>query len=428
MTQKMRSVLFLTLIMALFVACGSPAKPVNMPTPQAETVTPVALPDLPAVKIVRHPAAADYSPFASSTPTLPAQFDPNSGNPFQNDYRSTNLSKLDLSQSMEGLLTTDFDSKTTWPPAGKLPPGFDPQKIMELGKDPGLGVRQLHAQGLTGAGVGIAIIDQPMLVDHQEYKSQLRLYEEINIDPGTESQMHGPAVASIAVGKTVGVAPAADLYFIADWPGTWVGTTGTFNYDFSFLAKAVRRVLEINQSLPAGRKIRVISISVGWRSDMKGYADMVAAVDEAKRAGIFVISMSIQDSYGWNMIGMGRNALADPNDFGSYTIPVLWSGKNYNPSVFSSNYLLIPMDARTTASPTGTQDYVFYSEGGLSWTAPYLAGVYALACQVDPKITPEEFWSTAIRTGKRTQIEHDGKPYAFGVILDPQAVMATLHK
>ncbi len=161
---------------------------------------------------------------------------------------------------------------------------------------------------------------------------------------------------------------------------------------------------------------------------MKGYADMTAAVNEAKKAGIFVISMSIHDTYGWNMMGMGRNVLDDPNDFGSYTIPEMWSGKNFDPNLFSSNFLLIPMDARTTASPTGDNDYVFYSEGGYSWTAPYLAGVYALACQIDPKITPEEFWSIALRTGKTTQIEHNGKQVSFGVILDPPALIAALQK
>lgn len=30
----------------------------------------------------------------------------------------------------------------------------------------------------TGRGVGIAIIDLTLLVDHQEYSGQLRLYEE----------------------------------------------------------------------------------------------------------------------------------------------------------------------------------------------------------------------------------------------------------
>jgi len=413
MIQKTRSILLLTLILAILPACAGPT---NIPE-AGQTNTP---------EIYRHPAVADYASVMPK-PTLPAKFNPNSTNYFQNDYRSSNLSNLNLTQSLEGLLFSDFDTQTVWPLAEMLPVGFDPQKIMELGKDPGLGVRQLQAQGITGSGVGIAIIDQPLLVDHQEYSSQLKLYEEINIAPGTESQMHGPAVSSIAVGKTVGVAPEADLYFIADWPGTFTGS-GNFEYDFSFLAKAVRRILEINQSLPNGHKIRVISISVGWMSTDKGYTDMVAAVNEAKKAGIFVISMSIHDTYGWDMMGMGRSALADPNDFESYTIPAFWSGDNYDPKYFSTNYLLIPMDARTTASPTGNKDYVFYSTGGMSWTAPYLAGVYALACQIDPKITPEKFWSTALQTGKTTQVEYNGKQISFGVILNPQALIAVLQK
>jgi hypothetical protein len=370
--------------------------------------------------------AADFS-FINPHPTPPAQFDPSSGNPFQIDYRSSNLSKLDLNQSLGGLLYSNFDTKTVWLQPGKLPVGFDPQKIMEMGKDPGLGIRQLHTQGITGAGAAIAIIDQPMLVDHQEYASQLKLYEEINVESGTESQMHGPAVASIAVGKTVGVAPGADLYFIANWPGTFTGA-GNFEYDFSYLAKAVRRILEINQTLPLGHKIRVISMSISWSPDQKGYADMEAAVNEAKKAGIFVVSMSIHDTYGRDLMGMGRSVMADPNDFGSYTIPALWSGGNFDPKYFSSNYLLIPMDARTTASPTGNKDYVFYGVGGISWTAPYLAGVYALACQIDPGITPEGFWSTALQTGKTTQIERNGKQFSFGVILDPQNLMTALKK
>jgi subtilisin family serine protease len=348
------------------------------------------------------------------------------GDPFQIDYRSSNLSKLDLTGSLEGLLYATFDTRTVWPSAGKLPAGFDPHKIMELGKDPGLGVRGLHARGITGAGVGIAIIDQPMLVDHQEYKSRLKLYEEINVAPGTESQMHGPAVASIAVGKTSGVAPQADLYFIADWPGTWSGA-GQFDYDFSYLAKAVRRVLEINSSLPGDRKIRVLSMSIGWTADMKGYADMLAAVDEAKNAGIFVVSMNLHDTYGWDMEGLGRSALADPNDFGALTPSASWSEQYFqDPGLFSSNVLFIPMDARTTASPTGNKDYVFYGVGGISWTAPYLAGVYALACQVDPKITPQEFWTSALQTGRTTQVEHNGKQYSFGLLLDPPGLIASL--
>jgi len=124
---------------------------------------------------------------------------------------------------------------------------------MDLGKDPGLGIRSLHAQGITGRGVGIAIIDQTLLVDHQEYADQLRLYEEINAY--SDAELHGAAIASIAVGKKVGVAPEADLYYIA---------TSFGSNDFTYLARCIQRIVEVNDQLPPENKIRVISISVGW--------------------------------------------------------------------------------------------------------------------------------------------------------------------
>jgi hypothetical protein len=66
-------------------------------------------------------------------------------------------------------------------------------------------MRTLHAEGITGKGIGVAIIDQTLLVDHREYKDRLRVYEEAEDITGgwMEVQMHGPAVASIAVGKSV---------------------------------------------------------------------------------------------------------------------------------------------------------------------------------------------------------------------------------
>ena len=34
----------------------------------------------------------------------------------------------------------------------------------------------------------------------------------------------------------------------------------------------------------------------------------------------------------------------------------------------------------------------------LSWSTPWLAGMYVLAKQVSPDITPEEFWDIALKT------------------------------
>jgi hypothetical protein len=48
-----------------------------------------------------------------------------------------------------------FDTFTIWP--NRLPLLFDPGLILELGKNPGLGLRALHAAGVTGKGSGLAV-------------------------------------------------------------------------------------------------------------------------------------------------------------------------------------------------------------------------------------------------------------------------------
>lgn len=406
--------LTLFVVALLIAACGAPAATVSSVLPANEEA-------MPQVNIVRHPEPVDYSGFFQKLTSIP-KFDIASTDPWQVDLRSRDLTKIDMTASLADLMYADFDSKTQWPSANKIPSEFDWKKMMEIGKDPGLGIRALHDQDITGRGVGIAIIDQTLLVDHVEYKDRIRVYEEAEDVTGgwEEVQMHGPAVASIAVGKTVGVAPEADLYYIAT--GDCGGSTNIENWDFSCRAKAIQRIVEINKNLPANRKIRVLSMSIGWSSQNKGYDEIMAAVKEAKAAGIFVISSSLSETYHLNFHGLGRHPLSDPNAFQSYE-PGLWWQQQFYMQGLSTNTLLVPMDSRTTASPTGTEDYVFYREGGWSWSIPYLAGTYALAVQSKPDITPEGFWDAAIGTGQTIQLRHDGKNYEFGVILDPQALI-----
>jgi hypothetical protein len=84
------------------------------------------------------------------------------------------------------------------------------------------------------------------------------------------------------------------------------------------------------------------------------------------------------------------------------------------------------MDSRTAASHTGNGDYFWGRVGGLSWTIPYLAGLYALACQVQPNITPEAFWSTALATAATTAIRNGDSTYSFGKIIEPVALIDAL--
>jgi len=356
-------------------------------------------------------------------------FDPDSADPFSVDLRHFDLSGLDLMDTLDDLMYASFDTGTIWPNVGKMPPGYDWQEILKLGKNPGLGIRKLHQQGITGTGVGIAIIDQPLLTEHQEYVDQLRLYE---VAEGTSTSwtdmasMHGSAVASIAVGKTVGVAPDADLYFIGT---SMCNSTGTYEgNDYGCLAQSVRRILEINRELPEGRKIRVISISVGWRPTAVGYAEISAATQEAKEAGILVVSSNLQEVHGFDFMGLGRAPDADPDRFESYEPGLFWADPFYANLEGYSEVLMVPMDSRTTAGPGGVDEYVFYREGGWSWSIPYIAGVYALAAQVEPSITPNMFWQLALETGKTIEFQHEGEIYTLGTILDPVELMDRLDR
>jgi hypothetical protein len=84
------------------------------------------------------------------------------------------------------------------------------------------------------------------------------------------------------------------------------------------------------------------------------------------------------------------------------------------------------MDSRTTASPLSNDEYVFYREGGWSWAIPYIAGVYALAVQVEPAITPDQFWSLAMQTGRTIELDHNGETVPLGPIIDPVALIGAL--
>lgn len=334
---------------------------------------------------------------------LPA-YDPSQPRMLQMDLRSGDLSGLDVRDHLNDLSNASFDSKTQWPDV--LPDGFDPGEIMEMGRDPGLNVRALHARGLTGKGVGVAVLDLRLMVEHVEYADRLLAYEEcaavkefIPTDWGT---MHGPAAASVAVGKTVGVAPEADLYY----------------FTLETLADGIARVIAINHHLPPSRKIRVISISQDIRKYAKEPERALAAIDQARSEGIYTIYV---DSEKFAIGGLGRNPLKNPNDFKSYSQRLL----NFQPD--SPDCLMLPVDSRCVASPGGVNDYVFYREGGLSWAIPYVAGLFAVACQANHAVTPELFWQTAFATS-REQALKPNEPGTTARIVNPPSLIGHLTK
>lgn len=355
--------------------------------------------------IERHPSQDNYGKIVGKVSKLP-----NTKNG-EIEIRSADLSQTDLFDELDNLLLTTYDSKTKWP--DNLPEGFNPDKIMERCKDPGLGVRNLHKEGITGKNVGIAIIDQELLTKHKEFTKQLKYYSENDsIKANSSAAMHGAAVASIAVGNTCGVAPEASLYYIAE-------NFIIENYT-GRVAKDINELLDLNKSLKEEEKIRVISISWGAEEEESdGYKDLKKAYQRAKEEGVFVITTSLleddrEDIKGVNFIGMEKTKLTDPNDFSVYG-KASWAEES---DLYKKDYLCIPMDNRCVAAPTGVDDYALYQTGGLSWSVPYLAGVYALACQVKPDIDYKEFWKIALDTA----VAND----KLDMIINPQGIIDKL--
>lgn len=367
--------------------------------------------------IVRKPTQADYLAEWQKQKTLEELLTFNHMDSI--DVRSADLSDADLS-IIPGILTSTFDSRTTW--SNLLPPGFDPDKLMELGKDPGLGLRSLHEQGITGKGVGIAIIDQTLLVDHEEYADRLMYYAEYNSMALDAASPHGAGVSSIALGKTTGVAPEALLYFIADDVGTET-PDGEFIRDLTFYAQDIDRMIDLNEQLPSDERIRIISMSIGWQRNDKGVKEIETAIQRARVAGIEVVWVSDNDPLASQFVGMGREPLANANDIASCRPGLFWEKNLFSGEFTGAEKILLPMDNRCIASPTGTSDYAFYSTGGSSWKVPYVAGLYALACQVKPDITFEAFLSAAKATGRPVSIEHEGVEYPYGLVADPAKII-----
>lgn len=295
------------------------------------------------------------------------------------DVRWKDMSKLDLSDKKDLIPTLRFNQKTVWPQPDKMPPGNKPDKVLKDGMNPGLGIRRLHRQGITGKGVNVAIIDQPLYQDHPEFAGKIAAYHDVGC--GTKSSMHGPAVASLLVGKNCGTAPEARLYYAA---------APSWTKDTAYQAKALNWIIEQNRKLPASKKIHVVSVSAspsGPDSPFDKNQQMWdRACTQAEAENILVLDCTSHRGFigkCWYNAKAPESVLrcipGDPRHDSSYDFK-------------SSQRLLVPTAPRTIAEEydKGDFSYQYCGYGGLSWAIPYCAGVLALGWQIRPEIGPEQ--------------------------------------
>jgi hypothetical protein len=292
------------------------------------------------------------------------------------DVREKDLSRLDFTGKSDLLFTLTFDTNTKWPGKSKMPADFDPVKLMESGKDPGLGIRRLQGEGFTGNGVAIAYIDQHLLLDHQAYKNVKLHNYEIQKDKYLNPSMHGPAVLSLLAGKTQGIVPDAEVYFF--------GHNGMED-DNEYEARAFEKIIEINKQLPINKKIKIIGMSHSADDRLnKEYAKHLrAAEDKARKSGIIVIDTNC------NMATCGVSGFKDRD---SYTNYQLSNWEKSGDTSWIKGRLLVPADFRTTAvgHRGDTKQYAYWGNGGFSWGVPFITGVITMGLQINPELTEDK--------------------------------------
>lgn len=281
------------------------------------------------------------------------------------------------------------------------------EQALRSGMNPGLGLRSLHARGVVGKGVGVAIIDQNLAGGHAEFADRLRTYVDLGCgQPADSGSMHGPSVASLLAGRSVGAAPGADLHFFA--APSWAEDAAVFYAD------ALERIIALSAGLSPRERIRVVSVSgapsgPGSPFRGKGADAWDAAVAKAEAAGMLVLDCT--SHHGFVDPGyVDRSAAEDPAK-----VRAGWPGMEARKL---KGGVVAPCSYRTTAEEyvDGEEGYAYWGRGGLSWAIPWVAGSCALAWQVNPDLDgaamKELLFKTAAANG-------DG-----ALVVDPVALVA----
>jgi serine protease AprX len=334
-------------------------------------------------------AAGSPSPSASGTPTTVASCP--SQNPaiaLYSDVRRSGFAQ-NPDPSTLGILgecvirTLWFNTATRWTPEDRP----IAEQVLEAGRNPGLGVRSLHAQGITGRGVNVAIIDQNMQLDHPELAGKVVLYYDTGCGTPLDSgSMHGPAVTSLLVGETVGTAPGARVYYAA---------APSWKQDAQYYANGLDWIVDENARMPAAARIRAVSVSAAPSGAGSPFLTNNAAWDQAvaraEAAGMLVLDCTSHHGF----IAPGYYDPARREDV-LYFRP----GFPRDPGSSCGSGLYAPTSFRTQAEEyqRGEHGYQHTGQGGLSWAIPYVTGVLAMGWQLRPELSAATMRSILLAT------------------------------
>lgn len=238
--------------------------------------------------------------------------------------------------------------------------------------------RNLHNQGIDGRGVNIAVIDFAFEIIPDELKECIVFHQNCKYD--YEVHFHGTTVATQIAGKNLGVAPKANIFFY-----------GTRQTKDNIMIDDYDALCDIYEKNKKGANIKIINISASKQRENEKYNEIINKLLEQ---GCNVIDSLDFAEY---FTSINRNPNTGKLYYSDWQEATMEDGK-YNEKI------AIITGGKMTPLVTTEHDYLYCGQATYSWAIPKLTGFFALALQIQPDLTYDEFIELAIST----KIEQNG--------------------
>lgn len=265
-----------------------------------------------------------------------------------------------------------------------------------------LGLPELWRKGITGKGVGIAVIDSGIAA-HPDLSTHVIAFKDIehHVDTPHDEFGHGTHVSSIAAGsgkassgRYAGCAPDADLIGVRVMDARGHGNV-------SDVIAGIQWTVDNKDAF----HIRVMNMSIGQPIDNYAADDpVVKAVEAAAAKGIVPCISAGNDGPGPMTVSSPGNAPSaitvgalDTHGtvyHGDDTVAKFSSRGPTNFDAFAKPDLVAPGVSITAASNKGG----YVSHSGTSMASPMVAGCVALVLQARPDLTPAQVKALLVRT------------------------------
>ena len=292
-----------------------------------------------------------------------------------------------------------------------------------------LGVRQVWNMGLTGAGIGVAIVDSGISTDADFTTNPKSYVFSTNSNSATDIYGHGTHVAGIVAGngqdsngKYKGIAPGVTLYGvkIADGTGMAYESDVVAGLQWVYQYKATYNIRVINLSLNTTTEQSYnvspldAAVEILW---FNGIVVVVSAgnVDPNSTLRLYNASPA-NDPFVITVGAADEKGTSNYSDdvFATYTSFGVTDNGVIKPEVFapgSNIYSVLSKDSpwKLQYPDRVTADSQYIRLSGTSMSAPMVTGTVALLLQDEPNLTPDQVKYRLLNATSRQFCQKIGK-------------------